>query len=513
MPLAVTTTMTTLDPMDVDSSATGALETDFAYVGTGCIGVDVDIETADLFNGDQTAVDLTASAIAVPMLCMTQPTLDTKVNGGMRICAKDSAGNISRWFVGGKDTYNGGWEVMVAHTSIPPDETNGTAATLTDIVAIGTGWKCLQKSKLAQNCFMDRADYGAGAVVRVTGTNTTTDIGWAEVLSVADSQDATRGYIKAQTGSYIPKGPIEVGDNAGTLSTTFSDNFNELVFGDMPVTTTYYSIKAVGNATGATSVTLKNQVLKSAGARFVFNTNDANVTSFSLTGSTVAKAGLTSFRAGQTITTTVFNDCLQIDPSTATFQDNTVSNSADTNGALLWPSVSTNISSVTFISSGTGNAIYITSTGTKSLQNITLSGYAATGNVNAAVRNNSGGAVTLQYSGGTLPTYYNLTTSTTTVESSVTVTFTGLPNPTDCWLYLGDPNDSTNATLEANEAAVADGTFAVTTTAGGQEAYAVFMNTTGLYKLIHFDPAGSGGLPSSNADIPVSFTPDRVYAT
>lgn len=406
MALAVTTSMNTSDGMDADSSLTGVLETDFAYVSTGCIGIDTDIETHDLFNGSQTSVDMSASAISIAMLCMTQPNLDTKLNGGMRILVKDSSGNISRWNVGGKDTYSGGWEVMVAHTSVTPDSNNGTVATLTDIVAIGTGWKCLAKSKLSQNCFMDRSTYGTGEILKITGTNTTTDLGWSEVLSVGDAADATRGYLKAQTGSYIPKGPIKVGDDTGVLATTFTDDFNILIFGDSPVSTTYYGITGVGNATGATSITLKSQVLKSAGARFYFDMSAANLNTFSVTGTTFANAGLVDFKAGQTATGNVFNDCGQIDPSTATFETNTVANYVGAEGgALLWPA-GTTVKNCTF--DNNLKSIEILQTANQTYDNLVFINEDNTTKQSTHL-NNGGSSINISKNNGSNPLYYTAT--------------------------------------------------------------------------------------------------------
>ena len=72
-------------------------------------------------------------------------------------------------------------------------------------------------------------------------------------------------------------------------------------------------------------------------------------------GMSIVNAGLIDFAAGDSITTTVFSNCFQIDPSTATFQNNTLANynEATTNGALLWPT-SGNVSDCNFINCDEG---------------------------------------------------------------------------------------------------------------------------------------------------------------
>jgi len=311
MAIGVTTTLTIMDEMDSDNGV-GILDTDFFYTGTGCIGIDVDIETWILDNTitvPPTAVDFSGHFhIYAAMLCMTQPTLDLEANGGMGIGIIDSAGDYSIWFVGGKDTYNGGWDVRSAYTGNTPDLQSATAPTLTDIRGIVTYWKCLAKSKLTANCFMDRTAYGNEAALTITGTNTTADLGWSEVLSVADATDATRGYLKSQIGSFIAKGPVVIGDNVGTLTTDFSDDSNILVMPNQPVNTTHNAITGVGNGTGTTDISLTNQVIKSAGERFAFDMSAANLTSLVLSGSTLANVGAITFKSGQTVSSNVFND-------------------------------------------------------------------------------------------------------------------------------------------------------------------------------------------------------------
>ena len=65
-------------------------------------------------------------------------------------------------------------------------------------------------------------------------------------------------------------------------------------------------------------------------------------------GSTLNNAGLSTFQSGLTITGNVFNACLQVDPSTSTFNNNKFTNSVATDGTVLWPTDDTNISDLQF---------------------------------------------------------------------------------------------------------------------------------------------------------------------
>lgn len=76
-----------------------------------------------------------------------------------------------------------------------------------------------------------------------------------------------------------------------------------------------------------------------------------------------------------------------------------------------------------FTSGGIGHAIEITTPGTYSFIGNTFSSYGTTGTTNAAIYNNSGGAVTLNISGnGSTPTVRNGSGASTTIDNLVTVT-------------------------------------------------------------------------------------------
>lgn len=86
-----------------------------------------------------------------------------------------------------------------------------------------------------------------------------------------------------------------------------------------------------------------------------------------------------------------------------------------------------NISNCEFVSSGTGHAIEITQPGTYTFAGNTFEGYGANGTTDAAIYNNSGGAVTLNITGGgDTPTVRNGTGASTTVNNNVSITIEGL---------------------------------------------------------------------------------------
>jgi hypothetical protein len=163
-----------------------------------------------------------------------------------------------------------------------------------------------------------------------------------------------------------------------------------------------------------------------------------NINTLTITGNTFNALGngilFANDTAAQshTVTNNVFQGCGQIDPGKVIFQDNTIASStAGATGALLIDADGTsNIEDISFISSGTGHAVYITSPGSYTLRGFRFSGYGANNTTNAAIYNNSGGLVTLTMIDSDTATVRNGTGATTEFTlTPYTLTLTGLiPN-------------------------------------------------------------------------------------
>ena len=84
-------------------------------------------------------------------------------------------------------------------------------------------------------------------------------------------------------------------------------------------------------------------------------------------------------------------------------------------------------SNVTWIQAGSGHAIEITSPGVYAFSSLFFQGFGADGTNDAAVYNNSGGAVTINVSGGgDSPTVRDGAGATTTVNNAISLTISGL---------------------------------------------------------------------------------------
>ena len=381
--------------------------------------------------------------------------MDTTVNGGIGVMVSDGTDRIG-YHVAGSDkaafrhnSASVSWQCLILDTATLPAIFTARAGaeaslTLTAITAVGAMYKTLAKSVGgAVNCFTDIIRIGNGGLT-ITGGGTGTE---GKFLEIAN-EDASDVSLKAfgichevASGVFGLQGALVFGDAVGTLSVDFKDQDTTVVFEDRGISTDKYKITVASNATGSTDFQLGIKVGTDGGSNgcaltcpvgvgAAFDASDADVELVLLYGGQFANYDqLFKFSADATngpnheIFGYTFSGCAQIDIGLVAFENNTIVNTVDANGGILGNRSLTNL---TFISDGTGHAIYITSPGTYSYAGLSFSGYGADNTTDAVVYNNSGGLVTLNIaSDSDTPTVRNGTSATTSVViSPVTLTVT-----------------------------------------------------------------------------------------
>ena len=350
--------------------------------------------------------------------------------------------------------------------------------------------------------------------LRITG-GTTGDRGNFLEITIEDRSTANlkaHGIIREySTGFYGAQGPFNFGDTTGT--SWFDASNATVIFEARNIGNDKYYVRVWGG-TGETHFFLRNSTITSAGpfVTCLFNDNSINTlelrsTNFTNLGNAIT-FGTDTPAQNHVVDLCNFNACGQINPGVVSFTNATISNSTSsaTGGLILDRLDATNLSNVSFVSGGTGHAIYITVPGTYTFTNFTYTGYGATGTTNAVVYNDSGGEVNINLSGGDPPTYRNGAGATTNVIVTATLTLTGLPQGT--LTTIVEVADRNNVLFQ--------GTVGVTNqinySYGGSEAGTVvdvmFMNQL-------FDP-NIGDLydfmlPSIDTSIPISLITDRTY--
>lgn len=387
--------------------------------------------TEDSVNGGTFSLDWSGSTL---YMLIKDNLGQTQASGGTRFVVGDGT-NLVGYGVGGNDvtglslpTFFNAYRLDVSNSAaFSALAYSGSEASLskTAITQIGYGGNHLAKAVGAiDNAFMDAFRYianGSAALTINAGTS-----GTPITLSTVASDDVTNGWglvSNPQGSQFNIGGPIEWGDS-GTGSSYFDQADAQIYMDGVGIATGNLSMALISNATGTNLFKLDNCVLISIGTVSSWDFSTANSNTMEITACQFVDAGTIAFPvAGGTsrlVSGTKFVNCGQVTVSTLTFTGNSFSGTTDANGAIL---MSASLTDCAFVSDGTGHAIYITATGTYTLTDVFYSGYGATTSTDAVVYNNSGGAVTLNITGGDAPTYRNGAGASTTVNISVAVSF------------------------------------------------------------------------------------------
>jgi len=262
----------------------------------------------------------------------------TKDNSGLTVRIEDGSANYKEWKVAGRDTWDGRWTCFIQNINATADSSSGTLS-YTDIQTIkfyvnasGTSYR-----SSPANYWIDVIRFGTG--LTITGT------AWdfEDVAAVDEAIANKYGVINLVEGVLFCQGRLIVGDATGSVTTTLSSANETLYFLDRPVSTGLYKLSAVASGSATTTFAIDGLVCKTVGTtRADIDFSDTDLGTCTLENSTFLSMGLVSFDANTTVQDSKFNNCLQIDPSTASFTKNTISNYVGTEGgSLLWPGGST----------------------------------------------------------------------------------------------------------------------------------------------------------------------------
>jgi hypothetical protein len=258
----------------------------------------------------------------------------------MEIRIGDGAGAYTGWTQDAFTDWDGSWKCFVQDLAATPDTISGVID-LTDITIVGVFYSTVASTfRAIENCWVDAVRFGTGL------TATGTDFDLADIAADDQLVDNQYGILENIDDVIFSQGKINIGKDAST--TTFNSTNEVLVFRDAAVSATLYDFNIAGSACDADIISLTARAAgTTATPRFVCDFSGSNT--FTMTGSAFTRSAELTFNAAFDIQNTVFNDCYQIEPSTAIFQNNTISNYVGTPGALLYPSDDSNMSDLTFI--------------------------------------------------------------------------------------------------------------------------------------------------------------------
>ena len=344
--------------------------------------------------------------------------------GGMHILIGANTSNFGWWDVGGSDkTPNpyGGFQCHAVNTSVAFDRQTGTYAS--DQV-VGAGVAQIAYPSKGEPHAVDAMRFGRCSAIFEEGTESTpcTFSGFA---AQNDLQNNRWGLIQETAGGYLWQGHMLIGTD--TTSSYFVDSNTTIFIKWTPkVTYNFNTIEIKNEDTYLSWSGITFQVLDittaSPGRLIMTGPADVVFDQCSFTDMGEFTFDSTTDVNTVTLTDTTWRRCGEVTQGGATISGCAFINS-DSTSSLIANNIGI-VSNTSFESDGENHAIELTSDhagGTYSLTNVTFTGYATeNGNSgNEAIFNNSGGAVTINVTGGTYPYVRNGPGSSTSIVQSV----------------------------------------------------------------------------------------------
>lgn len=412
------------------AAATPTLEPDFRYQGGNCISAQVKTaETGFYYRQAGVTHDFTTPKIWLAKVIITNK--DALDGNGLVLEIGDGARtNYHRYFTWSATSYPilGGWTIV----PIDPTAVNYRSATvgtptLSVVDFFGVQGDCNAISKAA-NLGMDAVDYiasGTGLTL-AGGAGGGDPDGYFGSFVVFDEGTTNNrwGIVTTREGIIYVNGTLTIGN---ATATGFTDSNQVLVFPDGRYQAGFCGVN-FGLQNASTTIFISNCVFNGKGRKAFYDTrpnytvNGKNGT-LSISGST-----FNVFRYIQLDTSTTMSNCNflngeRIIQGGALLSNCTVSGATTPDGyAFVIADNPANIQDCNFTFSD-GYGIEINRAGTFTFQGNSFTGYGANGTGDAAVYNNSGGAVTLNITGsGDSPTFTNGTGASTTINNAVVLT-------------------------------------------------------------------------------------------
>jgi len=235
---------------------------------------------------------------------------------------ESTAGNYKSWVIAEQgDGWGGGWKCFIV--DLDKGAPTGTLArNNVNTIRVIVNNSSSGNIRAVINTWIDAMRYGTG--IDAWGI----DIDFNDITSVADNETNKYGVISKENGIFLTQGTITVGDTGGQ-NCTFNSTNEVLVWKEENVGNDLYKVDFVGTGT---AVNIDGMVMLSPGTGE--NTRPdffatGGLGSFTMAGSTILGGALLTFKAGQSITSCKFDNCGLVDPSTAVFDSNTISNCYD----------------------------------------------------------------------------------------------------------------------------------------------------------------------------------------
>lgn len=481
--------------VDLAGGAAGTLDTEIKIKGAGSIGEYLSNTLGGLLYDTGAAQNWANNVFYFLFNCGIVGLVDTKANGGFRV--RFCGATVTNWFevyVAGSDAWppsiEGGWTPFVVDietaraTAITNGWTNGTVPSTSAIRYVGWAGKTGgTMPRMVDNTWMDecrRLPDGSPGIIVEGRNGGTTDWNFADIVTQIG---ISSGIAKiGDGGAKVFSTSIQFGINdssthgfTDTNSVVLWDN-QEFAPGDL------YGFTGIGGSGGTTNVTLGVQsgagatatgsqgatiAADEGGVRWSMDFDDVNVDSVGLYGCTFIHGGdfqLDSIAVDSIDTKYIDCTSMSVDNGTG-LKTAAVNPDTASSTSFLTTSNLNQLDKYSFISSGTGHAVELTSIGGGSMTwDCTTSGYDAgvtgspvaptnTGNETIYVSATTGTITINVADGATVPSIRSAGAVVNVVVPEVTVTFTGLVAGGEFRIY-DDDLDGNPITIGTNREGV-----------------------------------------------------------
>lgn len=446
----------TTNYVSLAGAAAGTADAEILIQGTASIGFSLSSTLSGLLYNAGSVQNWSNNVFYLWINCGIVGLLATKAAGGFRIrFAGATVTNYFEVYIAGSDDWppsvQGGWTQFVVDiedaraAAITNGWTGGTPPATTAIQYVGwAGVTGGTMPRMVDNTWLDeirRLPDGSPGIIVEGRNGGTTDWDFEDI--VAQLGTATGTAKIGAGGAIVLNTSIQFGIN-DTSTHGFTDTNKVVLFEDQEYAPAdLYGFRALGNAGGTTNVTLGVKsgtgdaatgaqggsiTAAATGARYFMDFNDANLDAVGFYGVVFTHAADFNVNtAAVEMVSCIYNDCTSALVSNSLQLRNTVVDANTADGVAFM--TTDDLSDIRYCSFefSDGHAVELTTPRVAS-QNSTanqFSGYGAIGTNDAAVYNNTGGAVTINVlSGGGTPTYRNGVSASTAVQNTVTVTIT-----------------------------------------------------------------------------------------
>jgi hypothetical protein len=450
-------------PDDLSGAAGGTVDTEIFIQGVRSYGYYTTTVRDGLLYDAGSAQDWSNNHFYLWVNCGVAGLLDTLANGGMAV--RFCGATATDWFevnIAGSDDYpdtvQGGWAMLVVDiekAKTASDRTNGTPPATNAIRYVGvTSITSGTMPRMVSNTWLDAMWRlpASTAGIRVEGqAGGPADWTWADIAAASDS--AAWGTCRVGPGgAFIINTPIQFGANDAATH-GFSDTNQVLLWEDWDVAASFYGLTVIGgsgtqsfeagiktgtgdDATGAQGWTI---AAAAGGQRWFFDADDANVDACNMYGCAFIHGG--DFQIDGSAVSFISDDWIDCDSATVSNAEILRCAVVDANTADGVAFMTTDdLTDIVFCSFefSDGHAVELTTprVATQASKGNRFTGYGADATNDAAVYNDTGGAVTINVTdGGSTPTVRNGSGASTTVNNTITYTLTDLQAGTEVRIF------------------------------------------------------------------------------